>query len=53
MAAFERESGTKLFSATRVRQEVSRSGRELLENAERMDQSDATRGGHRVALVTF
>jgi len=39
VAAFERELGTKLFLATRLGQELSPSGRQLLPHAERMEQS--------------
>ena len=39
VAAFERELGSKLFVATRLGQELSQSGRELLGHAERMEQS--------------
>ena len=39
IAAFERQLGTKLFVATRLGQELSPSGRELLAHAERMEQS--------------
>jgi len=39
VAAFERELGSKLFVATRLGQELSQSGRELLGHAERDEQS--------------
>jgi len=39
VAAFERELGTKLFVATRLGQELSPSGRELMSHAERMESN--------------
>ncbi|MEO6602906.1 MAG: LysR family transcriptional regulator [Polyangiaceae bacterium] len=49
IAAFERALGTKLLVATRLGQELSSSGRELLSHAERMEQNalaaERTTGG--------